>query len=273
MDEAIIAENFAAYLARHKDMRFPHRHSFYHLVYFTAGSGTHCIDFHTFPITPGQIYFMVPGQVHSWHFEAGVDGYIVNFSAELLHAFFSKNETLSRFPFLCGNATESVIQLHQSAATVTQLLQQIVNETAGMEPYRNDILCLNMLSVFMHTLRDSTATQNRTTTTPDVISAFRALVDKHYATMRLPKDYAALLHITPNHLNALCQETLGVSAGSYIRDRTLLEAKRILAGSAVSISEIAWQLSFKDNSYFTRFFKKHTSLTPEQFRTRAAAHN
>ena len=52
-----------------------------------------------------------------------------------------------------------------------------------------------------------------------------------------------------------------------IRERILLEAKRLLVHSPQTVAEIAYQLNFEDTSYFGRFFKKHTGTTPEQFRT------
>ena len=75
-----------------------------------------------------------------------------------------------------------------------------------------------------------------------------------------------MLHITPNHLNALVQEILGRPAGAVIRDRVLLEAKRLLTNADMTAAEIAYELNFQDNSYFSRFFKKYAGVTPEGFR-------
>ena len=74
------------------------------------------------------------------------------------------------------------------------------------------------------------------------------------------------MYITPNHLNSLCKEFLGHSAGEIIRDRVILEAKRLLVIKDYSVSEIAYDLNFNDNSYFTKFFKKAVGITPEEFR-------
>jgi AraC family transcriptional activator of pobA len=78
------------------------------------------------------------------------------------------------------------------------------------------------------------------------------------------------LYITPNHLNALCKEYLGMQAGEVIRNRILLEAKRLLVSQDITISEISDELSFNDNSYFTKFFKKLVGMTPEEFRKNKA---
>ncbi|RYD74000.1 MAG: AraC family transcriptional regulator, partial [Sphingobacteriales bacterium] len=95
---------------------------------------------------------------------------------------------------------------------------------------------------------------------------FQNLVDKHYKTKKLTKDYAAMLYITPNHLNALSKDISGRSAGEIIRDRILLEAKRWLINGGITIAEVAAVLEFEDNSYFTKFFKKYEGFTPQEFR-------
>jgi AraC-like DNA-binding protein len=75
-----------------------------------------------------------------------------------------------------------------------------------------------------------------------------------------------MLYVTPNHLNVLSRDMLGRSAGEIIRDRVLLEAKRLLTNAAMTSAQIADELNFQDNSYFNRFFKKYEGVTPEEFR-------
>ncbi|WP_315822641.1 AraC family transcriptional regulator [Paraflavitalea speifideaquila] len=99
-----------------------------------------------------------------------------------------------------------------------------------------------------------------------LLRGFRRLIDTHYRSIRLPKEYADLLYVTPNHLNALCQDLMGKTAGEMIRDRVLLEAKRLLTNARMTVTEIAYDLNFQDNSYFNRFFKKYTGMTPDEFR-------
>jgi AraC-like DNA-binding protein len=95
---------------------------------------------------------------------------------------------------------------------------------------------------------------------------FEILIEQHFRDKRLPKEYAELMFVTPNHLNALTNSVVGKSAGELIRDRILLEAKRLLVNSDLMISQIAESLNFEDNAYFTRFFKKYLGVTPEGFR-------
>lgn len=109
-DEDILISRFAPYLARHKNLQLPHRHNFYHLVMFTEGSGTHAIDFQSFKVNPYQIYFMVPGQVHSWDFKGNIDGYVVNFSVPFFQEFLHRADYLEQFPFFNGTLKDKVYQ-------------------------------------------------------------------------------------------------------------------------------------------------------------------
>ena len=266
----LIAERFAEYLKVHPNLHLAHGHSFYHLVLFTKGGGYHTIDFRRYPVVAGQLYFMAPGQVHSWAFEGDVDGYVVNFSETLFSAFLDDNRYLERFGFLSGDMAEPVIQLEemewQKAATI---LEQIVEENRLAQPLAQDMLRLLLLSLFILAARTAGADK----TGPDtanpgllVLHNFRKLLNQYYNKYKLPKEYAGMLYVTPNHLNALCQDLLGKSAGEVIRERILLEAKRQLVNADAGIADIGYNLGFTDNSYFTKFFKKYTGTTPEAFR-------
>jgi AraC family transcriptional activator of pobA len=265
----IIIEPFGAYLQRHPNLMTPHRHNFYHMVLFTTGSGFHKIDFEQFEVKKGQIYFMIPGQVHSWQFEDNVDGYVLNFSEGFISSWLRNEGYLDQFSFFDGIAKNSVIDLPVNIATeATGIFTDILEEGKEQKPMFSDRQRLRLLELFILVSRNITGKQEVVAVKNNdlVIRNFRKLVSQHYTKLKLPKDYAALLYITPNHLNALCNDMLGKPAGEVIRDRVLLEAKRLLINVDLSISEIAWQLNFADNSYFTKFFKKQAGITPEAFR-------
>jgi len=266
----LMVEDFAGYLDKHYQARHhPHRHAFYHLVMFTKGSGSHTIDFVKFEVQPFQIYFMAPGQVHSWDFTSRTDGYIIHFAADFFRSFLLNPNYLDQFSFFSGNSQQSVCQLPGYIhPEVTELFERLLRE-ANQHPLLNmDMICLRLLELFItverHTTRPGTA--SLTGHTSMQLRNFQQLINQYFRTKRLPKDYAAMLYITPNHLNALCRELLGKTAGDVIRDRILLEAKRLLTNADMSILEIAYDLNFKDNSYFTRFFRNYEGITPEEFR-------
>ncbi|SHM27274.1 transcriptional regulator, AraC family [Chitinophaga jiangningensis] len=267
--EDVVVARFPEYLAAHSDIHFPHRHSFYHLALFTSGSGTHTIDFERFPVKPGQLYFMVPGQVHGWYFEGKVDGYVINVSAGFFNVFLKDADYIERFPFLSGVAAEGVVELTATALReVTRIFEEMLQEVATNQPFNMDMLRLLMLELFIRVGRSTQQGAIRQDMLHNnlLLRNFRKLVEQHYMQLRLPKDYAAMLYVTPNYLNAFCQHMLGKSAGEVIRDRVLLEAKRLLVNADTNISAIAYQLNFADNSYFTKFFRKYAGVTPEEFR-------
>jgi AraC family transcriptional regulator, transcriptional activator of pobA len=100
-----------------------------------------------------------------------------------------------------------------------------------------------------------------------VLSEFRKLVNNRFAELKTPKGVARELNITPNYLNAICREIYDKTVSEIIQERVILEAKRLLAHTGLSVSEITYKLGFKDNSYFGRYFKKVVGLPPEKFRT------
>jgi len=263
-------EAFDAYLGRHSpNLHHAHRHSFYHLVYFTGGRGKHSIDFTQFPVEAGQVYFMTPGQVHSWNFDGVPKGYVVNFSEGFLKSFLLDANYLDRFSFFSGNAVDSVVRL---AGPVREKVAELLGEMA--EQYRTpaaaDLLRAELVQLFLLVqsgiVLGKPALPSAITQKQQVMGSFRKLLDQNYKTMRLPSEYAAMLFVTPNHLNVLSRDLLGRSAGEVIRDRVLLEAKRLLTNAGMTGAQIADELNFQDNSYFNRFFKKYEGVTPEEFR-------
>lgn len=270
--EDILISRFAPYLDMHEHLRRPHKHHFYHLLLFTKGGGSHTIDFQPFSVRPWQIYFMVPGQVHSWDFEGATDGYVINFSVEFFRAFLLNPDYLEQFPFFNGIVEHSVINLPEKLQPgVHRLFEQIVEESETENRLVPDMVKALMLQLFITIGR--LGFENTGAKIPShnyaLVRNFQHLLEKNVGLLKLPREYAELLHVTPNHLNALCNEILGKSTGEIIRDRIILEAKRLMVNQELSISEIAYKLNFSDNSYFSRFFKKYTGMPPEDFRNTA----
>jgi AraC family transcriptional activator of pobA len=268
-EDHIMVSRFAEYLAIHPNLTLPHRHSFYHLLFFTEGSGTHTIDFNHFEVKPYQIYFMNPGQVHSWNFEGNVEGFVVNFSDTFFQSFLLRPEYIASFSFFSGITAGSVINLSDPICnTVEHLFEDLLRQTTQKYVYKEDMLRVLLLQLFILIEQNTSLNryQNTLYKSHPVLKDFQKLIEKKFMDMRLPGEYAKLLNITPNHLNALCKEHLGRQAGEVIRDRVVLEAKRLLVNLSLSVSEIAYKLNFSDNSYFTKFFKKEVGVSPEIFR-------
>ncbi len=255
---------------REKVVSCAHRHFFYQVLLITSGSGEHIIDFEKFDIEKGDIFFLSPGQVHKWHFGADTQGYIINFNEAFLASFLANKEYLNEFTFLLGYGEQSYAHLKQSYNKVLAIFNKIKQEYNNCNECSWDLIRVYLIELFVICNREINASVDLSQiNSHHLIKNFEKLIEKKFKEKKLPKEYANLLFVTPNHLNTVCKKVKGVSAGEFIRNRILLEAKRLLINSDLSISQIAYDLNFKDNSYFSRFFKKYASQTPEAFRLKS----
>lgn len=100
----------------------------------------------------------------------------------------------------------------------------------------------------------------------EVMEKFKELIDEHYLELRKPSDYAKLLLLSPGTLHKRSKKYFKKSPSGLIHERLILEAKKHLHLTRASIKEIAYQLNFNDEFYFSRFFKKYTKQSPQSFR-------
>lgn len=268
-NDGILVSRFGYYAQQHQHLHSAHRHSFYHFVFFTNGSGKQQIDFKTFDVKANLIYFMIPGQVHSWAFESEPDGYIINFSASYFSSLLLQQEYLDKFSFFSGKPEEQVLVLNAlTSDKISNIFEEILKEGETKQPVNDDLVKVLLLQLFIEVARATNDTKVASVNpySHTILRNFQQLIEKNYTQLRLPKQYAELLYITPNHLNALCNDFLGTSAGKLIRDRIILEAKRLLINLDLRVVEIAEKLNFEDQSYFVKFFKKYEGTTPDRFR-------
>ena len=103
-------------------------------------------------------------------------------------------------------------------------------------------------------------------TKDEMMERFRALLDKNYLVLHKPSDYASLLAMTPDNFTKRCTRYFKKTPSQLIQERLILEAKKQLHLTRQSIKEIAYNLKFQDEFYFSRFFKKFTKISPHAFR-------
>lgn len=264
------AGRLEGYLADNPQLHVAHGHDFYHLAFFTEGTGTHVLDFEKFPLRPGALYFMRPGQVHRWAFDTEPKGFLINFSPDFLHRSFLRSESLDLWPFWGPEPSSQTVYLDEGQSEDLRFIfETILKEQTDKDKMYPLVIAALMMRLFALALRampEAAAGTGANSAQAGLIWRFRALLDQHFKTLRLPRDYAGLLHVTPGYLNEACREVCGVSTGEAIRQRVMLEAKRLLVNFGSSIGDVARALHFEDGSYFARFFKKHEGIGPEAFR-------
>ncbi|WP_417887288.1 helix-turn-helix domain-containing protein [Zunongwangia sp.] len=247
----------------------PHRLAFYQLMFITEGKGVHLIDFENYDLNAGDIYFLAPGQVHRWKIDSSIKGYFLNFNESFFSSFLSKGDYLNEFSFFMANGYHSKLKGVEQLSRIELIFEEILKEFQSNREHKFDLIRVYLLELFIKADRSVGKICREWYESKHQfyhLRNFEKLIEEDFKKKHLPKEYAKLLNVTPNYLNALCKKIRGQSAGEMIRNRILLESKRLLINSSLSISEVAYQLNFKDNSYFSRFFKKYVGISPDDFR-------
>lgn len=99
-----------------------------------------------------------------------------------------------------------------------------------------------------------------------IVNQFKVLLQKNYKIDRRVSFYADLLHITPRRLSEMSEEILGMSAKQVIIDKVLKEGLLMLKHTPLTITEVMYELGFKDEGNFSAFFKTHTGSNPKELR-------
>lgn len=269
---SILIRKFDPYKEEYAKIYSPHKHNFYHFSFYVRGSGSYTIDFVKFDLLDGQAFFMVPGQVHNYDVDNNTCFYLVNFTESYFRSFLRDGLYFERFRFFSGRAEDGIVQLSADLCEkIAGILDNMIRES-NQEIMNSDLVKIWMLEVLM-LIADECQRKNGVHKADRrsnvLISGFKKLVDENFIKLSLPKEYAALLFVTPSYLNQISRRIIGKTAGEVIRDRKLLEAKRMLINQDLNISQIANDLNFTDPSHFSKFFRKHTGKSPDEFRKSA----
>jgi AraC family transcriptional regulator, transcriptional activator of pobA len=241
-----------------------HRHDFFYLLALEKGAGVHEIDFTSFTVCNHSLFFMRPGQVHQLILKAGSTGYLVQFNADFYYPhdkatnqLLRKINTRSFFRFDAGSFKKPL-------SVLTHIFTEYSNQ---QEKYQEAIhASLDILLIELVRQNGKSGSQAAASYTQEKLDEFLELLDTHLATHKQVSQYAAMLHLTPYQLNAICKKSLGKHCSQVITEHIILESKRYLLATTNQVNQIAWQLGYEDVSYFIRLFKKQTGYSPEQFR-------
>lgn len=259
---------FEDHLKNAEHIQFPHRHDFYYLLYITSGKGTHTIDFKTYPIVNNQLFFMSPGQVHEWDLPPTTKGYTLFFTKELFSSRDFKIE--NEWSFFHNFFDDAVFTIPKTEQKSIELLFSTILKEYELNLRNQDKITKSLTAALLYKIDELLQQKKKIEgeNNSDIIRRFDLLIDQNFIKEHQLDFYADKLTITPNYLNALCKKNLNKSAKELLSGRLLLEAKRLIKHSNLSINEIADYLNFNSSSYFVRFFSKHEQLTPFQFKNK-----
>jgi AraC-like DNA-binding protein len=248
---------------------YPHRHDFFHIVWVEHGTGHHIIDSVKYDVRPKTLYFMAPGQIHDFALSADAIGFTINFSAEFFALQLQNKNLLTEMPVYDLQNRIEALYLDDTQADDIRITLDAIHDEYHREQYgAQDMIrsYLYILLVKASRLAAPGAAADASRRSQSLARRFKTLLEEHVVSVQSPAQYARLLHVTERALNEATRRALGQTAAQLIRDRLMLEAKRLLAHSQESITSVATQLAFEDPAYFSRCFKKHTGRTPLEFR-------
>ncbi len=249
-----------------------HRHSYYQILWFES-AGTHYVDFATLEHPASALFLIKPGQVHYFCPKSPNKGKMIHFNASLLRSSDRDGQHLWNKPVFLHRPHPFVIISDKERP----VLQRIVGELA-IELHDQKFLFAEQIYHLLSTLllriervllyQSSPEIREPVDQGPDylVLMDFLELLEKHVNTFYTVQEYSDQLHIHPKKLNALSRRFMGHTPAKLIQDRKVLEAKRLLSNSRLSIKEIGYALGFEQATYFSRYFRKQTGHSPKEFR-------
>ncbi|MCV6628851.1 MAG: AraC family transcriptional regulator [Flavobacteriaceae bacterium] len=240
----------------------PHSHDSYFIKYLSHGEGTHTIDFVDYKVKPGALFFLSPGQVHSFSIR-GAKGFVMYFKKELLAfgdlPFF--NYSFNSPALYCDLQKNSIIAL---------LMEKLYKEFSNDLLHKNELIQVYLQALVIEIGRLYKASpqtiEHWAGSKFALLKKLEDLIEQNYKETRSVSFYANQLHLSVRHLNTILNENTKTSISNLIKKRLLTEIKRELLYTNKSIREIAYDFNFNDPSYFHKFFKKNTQQTPEAFR-------
>lgn len=255
-------QDFKKHWKEHSFVEKPHQHDFYLILFIRSGKGTHTIDFTEYPVRANTLFLMTPGQVHTWKLSPETEGTIIFFTREFYQLHLNESSLLD-FPFYHSLDASPAIALAKNKAITFAIEQMLESYT----PNPN----LRLLRAYLDVLLLETASHYDTLTVKTHSNTFKLrklekLIEENFKTIKQPSEYAERMNLAPTYLNSICKNNLGKTLSELIQARVLLEAKRLFAYADLTVNEVAVHLNFTDTSYFIRWFKKSSGLTPDQFR-------
>jgi AraC family transcriptional activator of pobA len=244
----------------------PHRKANYFFVFIENGSLTHKVDLKDLTITNGQLFFILPNQIHTAPVMKKDD-------LECFKMSFDQN-CLSllpkQFSFLINPLNSQIISFDNASRVRVKMLFEILNSILNSEKDEKDgeIILAHLNSLLTEINNAYFKNVVKGNLMSDKLSKyieFKVAVETNLTEHHSINTIAGNLCITTNNLYNIVKEFSGVSPKEYITIRLMLEAQRKLHYSKLSIKELAYELGFNDPDYFSRLFKKSTKKSISEY--------
>jgi AraC-like DNA-binding protein len=245
-----------------------------HYIFFVVlkGSGTTVVDFTEKTVRANQLYYILPDQIHHRIKTKNGSGWFIAVDPSLIEA-----ECQYVFEGWLG-FQEPITLTPGDVADYDKLLGIIYRRIAhppktGVNLTVVHSLLRSFFEMAASAVRVASDFEANHSRPAEISMKFKKLLNEHIRTHKSPSDYANMLHISEPYLNESLKKITGSSVSFWIKYKTVIEAKRLLYFSELTVKQIADELGFESHSYFSRFFGKETGMTALAFRKKCKAQN
>ncbi|TAF63563.1 MAG: AraC family transcriptional regulator [Cytophagales bacterium] len=244
----------------------PHRLNFFAVLMLSEGKVNHILDFTNTTIKENESIVISKGQVHSFDKLNVYKGYLILFTEDFLQKNLSKSiiDNISRI--YNYHIFGSKYKVDTESYEIFKLLykEQELKHTNLKTNIVASLLASFLLKLENHNQKEPfKVTFNHQY---DLFTTFEKNVELHFTDSRNANFYADMQNITYKHLNEVCKQFSNKSVKEFIDDFIILEAKRQLSSTTLSVKEIAFNCGFDEVTNFQKYFKKITTETPVTFR-------
>jgi AraC-like DNA-binding protein len=209
--------------------------------------------------------------VHSWHTTVPLRGRALVFTEEFLRVAPGTDSGVRELAFFhrLHGASELPLGAHANR-DLTAVMQSIADEYGSPELNREPALRAWLQILLIKAQRMYATLHPRAGRSGAAVLArkFKQLVAEQFVHERSVPAYARKIGVSTGHLHELVKHGTGLTPQQIIRRELVLEAKRLLAHTELTVAEISYRLAMEDPAYFGRFFKRETGRTPGAFRER-----
>jgi AraC family transcriptional regulator, transcriptional activator of pobA len=267
VDERFLhVESIAERSAVHDWKIRPHAHrDLHHLLLVQKGGGILQVEDKEHAFRSTALIALPLACVHGFEFRPDTDGWIVTASGALM-------DRIERvYPALAPVLRESsVTRLNAAAArTAGNAFSALVTEFRSQLPARRVAAELWLMAVMVQTLRcqiEAVPAARSGGADTELAIRYRALIEANFAKPVRVYDYAKRLFVSHERLRQACLRMTGSAPLELLNARRLLEAKRCLLYTSMSVGVIAEYCGFEDPAYFSRFFTRATGKSPLRYR-------
>ena len=242
---------------------------YFQLFWITQGTGTYINDLEKTSIQSNHVFCIKPGQMHKLSLDDNARGFVFLFTESFINAGELEFDLgcQSSFSHLFSPSAGIILQ-HEILNDMKDLVDKILKEFNNLFSFKTEILkryfkifLIYLTRGFEEKFKPVVQTRNA-----EMVQNFMRLLEKNFKEEKMVAGYARHLAVTPNYLNEVIKKNTGYCAGHHIRQRVILEAKRLAVYSDLSMKEIAYELGFIDPYHFSKFFKTVAGMNFSEFK-------